>query len=417
MSAIRGRICARAIAHAVVLACAFAAFATIDAGAAVVPGEFYGVNSGGTLLNDEAARPAALRAMHDGGLSFVRVDASWGGVEPAPPVGGVHAYAWAKYDGFVADLARNGLRWYPMLGYSAPWASSTPGDPFAPPAGDRDFAAFAAALAARYGSNGSFWAEHPELPARPTTVYGIWNEPSNPTFWHGAAATPARYMQLYLAARAAIAAVDPRARTATAGLLDSGTVDGAAYLNAMLASAPQARRQIDAVGWHPYVGDLGQTMASVGRARATLDRYGLRSVPIEISEVGWWRDGGFAPAKRAEVLRGLAALLPYAGMHVARLMPYVWTGDPEWQITDLDGSLGQLGGAYFAGIRDARVTRPGPAATAMRSACRNPRSRKGCWKKLPRNALRRTAVPTAIAARTASVARTAIGTAATAAFS
>ncbi|MEA2221179.1 MAG: polysaccharide biosynthesis protein PslG [Solirubrobacteraceae bacterium] len=406
MSALRGRAFVRAIVHAAVLACALAACAAVDAGAAVVPGEFYGVNSGSTLVDDDAARPAALREMHDGGLSFVRVDAAWGGVEPAAPVGGEHAYAWEKYDRFVADLARNGLRWYPMIGYSAPWASSTPGDPFAPPAGDADFASFAAALAARYGTNGAFWAQHPDLPARPTTVYGIWNEPSNPQFWHGPEATPARYMQLYLAARAAIAAVDPRARTATAGLLDSGSVDGAAYLRAMLASTPHPRGEIDAVGWHPYVGDLGQTLASVGRARTTLDRYGLATVPIEISEVGWGRDGGFAPAKRAEVLRGLAAQLPHAGMGVTRLMPYVWTGSPEWQITNPDGSLGQLGGAYFAGIRDARATRPAPAAKAARSACRTRRAGRGCWRKLPRRALRVSASP----------ARTAIGTAAAAAL-
>ena len=85
--------------------------------------------------------------MRAGGLSFVRVDASWDGVEPVPPIAGHHVYVWAIYDLFVADLARNGLRWYPMVGYSAPWAASTLGDPFAPPAGDANFAAYAGALA------------------------------------------------------------------------------------------------------------------------------------------------------------------------------------------------------------------------------------------------------------------------------
>jgi hypothetical protein len=358
----RGRIRARALGHVLVLACLTLACTSAAASAAPVPDGFYGVNSGSTLVNDPIGRPAALQAMRAGGLSFVRVDASWGGVEPLPPVAGMHTYVWTLYDLFVADLARNGLRWYPAVAYSAPWASSESGDPFAPPADDGDFAAFAGALAARYGSQGSFWAAHPELPKLPMTTYGIWNEPSNPHFWHGAAATPARYMRLYLAARAAIRAADPLAQAATAGLLDSGAVDGGAFLRAMLDSAPAARDQIDAVGWHPYVGDLGQTLASVARARTALDQRGLGAVPIEVSEVGWWHTGGFSATQRAGILRGLAAQLPHSGMNVTRLLPYVWTGDAEWQITDVDGSLGQVGGAYFAGIRDARAAADAPVA-------------------------------------------------------
>jgi hypothetical protein len=352
MSAICGRVCARALGHTLVLACVLLAFAAAEGRAASVPPGFYGVNSGATLVDDPAGRMAAFATMRAGGLSFVRVDASWGGVEPTAPVAGVHTYNWAMYDHFVSDLALSGLRWYPMLGYSAEWASSSARDPFAPPASDADFASYAAAFAGRYGTSGSFWADHPELPKLPTTTYGIWNEPSNPTFWHGPEATPARYMSLYLAARTAIRSADPQARVATAGLLDSGSVDADAYLRAMLDSAPAARGQIDAVGWHPYVGDVGGILASIGRARTTLDRYRLTDVPIEVSEVGWWHTSSTA-TQRAGWLRHLAATLPYAAMKVTRLMPYVWTGDANWQITDADGSLGQVGGAYIAGIRDA----------------------------------------------------------------
>ena len=352
MSAIRGRVCARVLGHTLALACLLLAFAVGESRAASVPPGFYGVNSGGSLVNDPAGRMAAFATMRAGGLSFVRVDASWGAIEPTAPVAAVHTYNWATYDPFVADLARSGLRWYPMLGYSAEWASSSSRDPFAPPAGDSDFASFVSAFARRYGPSGSFWSEHPELPKLPTTTYGIWNEPSNPNFWRGPEATPARYMRLYLAARAAIRSADPQARVVTAGLLDSGSIDGDAYLRAMLDSAPAARGQIDAVGWHPYVGDVGAIVASIGRARTTLDRYGLTNASIEVSEVGWWRTG-FTATQRAGWLRHLAATLPYAAMKVTRLMPYAWTGDWEWQITDPDGSLGQVGSAYVAGIRDA----------------------------------------------------------------
>ncbi|MEA2157142.1 MAG: polysaccharide biosynthesis protein PslG, partial [Solirubrobacteraceae bacterium] len=390
MPANRGRACARAVRHAVLLAGIALACGPATASAGVVPPDFYGVNSGSAVITNAALRGPALQAMAAGGLRYVRVDASWGGIEPAAPVAGVHRYVWGVYDTWVADLARHGLRWYPMVGYSAPWASSVPGDAFTPPAGDADFAAFARALAARYGPGGQFWAEHLELPSLPVTVYGIWNEPSNEHFWHGPEATPARYMSLYVAARAAIRSYDVSARVATAGLLDSGTVDGDAFLRAMLDGAPAARGQIDAVGWHPYVGDVDQVLESVAKARATLTRYGLGSVPIEISEVGM--HSGYAPAQRAQWLHDLAMELPNAGLNVTRLLPYVWSGDPLWQITDPDGSPGLIGSAYFAGIADAAAftSQPlAPATTAVTTAaaskpkartakaCKVARSRKG----------------------------------------
>lgn len=338
------------------LACLMVAFVTVDAGAAPVSPAFYGVNSGSKLVRDPVDRPATFAAMRAGGLAFVRADASWDSIEPTAPVAGRHTYEWSMYDLFVADLARQGLRWYPMLGYGTPWATSIAGDLFAAPSDDDAFGAFVAAFAQRYGSGGTFWAQHPELPALPTTIYGIWNEPSNDTFWRGAAATPARYLRLYLTARAAIKAVDARATVATAGILDSAFADGQTYLRAMLASAPAARDQIDALDWHPYVGDLEQIGASIRRARSTLDEFGLRGVPIEVSEVGW--HNALPTALRAEWLRGLAATLPFAGLNVTRLIPYVWSDDPPWELTNPDGSIGVLGDAYFAGIRDARSPEP-----------------------------------------------------------
>jgi hypothetical protein len=291
----------------------------------------------------------------------------------------VHRYVWTKTDLWVADLARAGLRWYPMLGYSTPWAVSVAGDLFSAPANDGDFAAFVGAFAARYGAGGSFWAAHPELPNLPTTVYGIWNEPSYDHFWRGPAATPARYMSLYLAARAAIRSVDPGARVAAGELLDSGTIDGVAYLRAMLAGAPAGGGQIDALAWHPYVGNVDQVLESVGRARATLNQYGLGSVPIEVTEVG--AHAGYGTEYRAQWLHDLAAKLPNAGLNVTRLMPYVWSGSADWQITDPDGTPGLVGGAYFNGIRDATSYRPpaavaGPGASAADAAAKKAANRK-----------------------------------------
>ncbi len=176
----------------------FALLACVTSAArAGVAADFYGVNAGQDVLDDAAGRPAALQTMRLVGLAYVRIDASWDRVEPAAPIAGQHRYDWKVSDEYVADLARQGLRWYPMIGYSTPWAASEDRDPFSPPANDTHYADFAAAIAGRYGPSGSFWARHRELPRTPTHVYGIWNEPNNPDFWRGGQATPARYLRLY----------------------------------------------------------------------------------------------------------------------------------------------------------------------------------------------------------------------------
>jgi hypothetical protein len=120
--------------------------------------EFYGVNAGAALTGSPEGWGARLAAMRDAGISVVRDDASWDSVEPqAPdPATGQHQYRWAERDARVAAMARHGLRWYPIVDYSAPWASSIRGDPFAPPARDEDFATFAGSRrdqAGRYGSS------------------------------------------------------------------------------------------------------------------------------------------------------------------------------------------------------------------------------------------------------------------------
>jgi hypothetical protein len=144
-----------------------------------------------------------------------------------------------------------------------------------------EYAAYAAALAARYGPGGSFWREHPELPALPVEALEIWNEPDSGAFW---VPRPdlARYGQLYTAARDSIHAVDPTARVVVGGLTNAPHT-----LPLLLAADPALRGRIDAVGIHPYAGSPAPVFANVAATRRVLDQLGLGTVPLYVTEFGW----------------------------------------------------------------------------------------------------------------------------------
>src|SRR5205807_8886011 len=154
----------------------------------------------------------------------------------------------------------------PIIDYSTAWAQSLPGQDHSPPTSDADYAAYAAAVSARYGPGGSFWRAHPGLPALPVRQLEIWNEPDNGSFWRPGP-DAARYALLYAAARDAIHAVDPSGRVLVGGLSQAPT-----FLPAMLVADPTLRTGIDAVAIHPYGATPTAVLARVAQVRTVLTK-------------------------------------------------------------------------------------------------------------------------------------------------
>ena len=318
----------------------------------------------GQLLSGERldAELAALRAT---GATLARSDAPWEVSEPSPPDNGVHRYDWAFDDRIAGALAAHGLRWLPIIDYSAVWAQSLPGRDHSPPTSDVDYAAYAAAVAARYGQGGSFWRAHPGLTALPVRELEIWNEPDSRLFWIPAP-DAARYALLYAAARDAIHAVDPGARVLVGGLTDEPT-----FLPAMLAADPSVRRRIDAVAIHPYGATPAAVLARVAEARRVLDALGLVTVPLYVTEFGWttsppgtldWLPRARRPGYVETTLAGLSR----SGCGVAAALLYTWfspardPADPQ-QWFGISGS-GVDVGAFAAGVRQAGRPRSQPSS-------------------------------------------------------
>lgn len=329
-----------------------------DARAAQDRSPFVGVNAHYLFAQGPpAAWDRHLEAMVAAGVTAVRYDARWDLVERVPPLAGVHRYDWRALDAVVGALARRRLRWLPIVDYSARWAGSVPGDWRSAPARAEDYAAYAAALATRYGRGGSFWRDRPRLPSLPVTSYEIWNEPNTPAFWRPYP-DPARYADLYLAARRALLGADPRARVVVGGL----TGDGApAYLRAMLSARPAARGRMDAVALHPYDRTVAGVLTRVARLRAALDAEGQTGTPIDVTEIGWPERGRgwlvVPDAARRERLDAVVTTLSRSNCLVSRVVIHTWTS-PRRDPADAEQWFGlyrpdATPTAAAAGLKDA----------------------------------------------------------------
>jgi len=279
------------------------------------------------LFNDRTYTPAqinaSLSALQRTGVTLARSDALWEAGEPTTPTGGVHHYDWSFDDQIAGSLASHGLQWLPILDYSAPWAQSISGQDHSAPRSAGDFAAWAGALAARYGAGGAFWHVHPRLKAPSVDTYEVWNEPDNPTFW---VPDPdaAYYANLYLQTRDAIAASDPGARVIVGGLTNPG-----AFLPAMLRARPDLVGHIDGVAIHPYGANPFVVLASVRTARRVLGSLGMSGVPLYVTEFGWTTQPAgaldWAPAHaRPGYISATLAALGHTDCGIAATLLYTW---------------------------------------------------------------------------------------------
>ncbi|HEX8053858.1 MAG TPA: hypothetical protein VF517_12765, partial [Thermoleophilaceae bacterium] len=60
------------------------------------------------------------------GIRVARAGAFWPWVEPRAPFLGFHSYTWDSTDDAIGELAANGLRFLPVLGYSTLWSTTVP---------------------------------------------------------------------------------------------------------------------------------------------------------------------------------------------------------------------------------------------------------------------------------------------------
>jgi hypothetical protein len=287
--------------------------------------------------------------MRGAGLGTVRLWLAWADVDPLAPAGG---FDFAAFDQEVADAAASRMRVLPFLWGSPDWVireldgtACQECIAFAPRRGQAlaAWGAFVAAAVARYGRGGTFWSEHPELPAMPIRRWQIWNEQNSRTFFKPRA-RPRAYAKLLRTASRAIQRTDRSAEVILGGMAELAgsrrAVTGSRYLE-RLYRIRGIERRFDAVGVHPYGAKVGGALAQVRRFRRIAVQGGDRRSAIWITETGWSSAGGKNPlmvGKRGQAKRLKQALSYYRKhrrrLHVGGVVWFSWQDSPtsvcEW---------------------------------------------------------------------------------------
>jgi hypothetical protein len=281
----------------------------------------YGEDASGTTARARSVA-AAQRAA---GAGTIRVPFVWSRIEVLPGVLDLR-----EEDTLVAAAATAGLDVLPFL-VDAPVfrAAPTPPGHKRRPAVPGDLGVFAAALVAHYGPGGTFWSQHPEVPARPIRAWQVWNEPNLPVWWYPRP-DPAQYTELLRATSVALRAADPGAEVIAAGLPDSdGGMPFEQYVGGMYAAG--APRWFDAFALHAYAPSAQGTIDLVRYVRGLLDALGDTGRPLDVTEFGWPSGG---PVKQlttteegqaqrvGDVLRTLGAERGRLGLE--RLIYFSW---------------------------------------------------------------------------------------------
>ena len=191
---------------------------------------------------------------------------------------------WSEYDALVAAAARRDTSLLMVIASCPAWACP---DLSGPPRGDALTAHhdFVRDALSRYGSGGSFWSAHPELPYRPVTDWQVWNEVNATEFWKpGPDAED--YAEFLRAEAAVIRAADPHATVVLSGLTDYGQVGAAEFLDS-LYTQPGFTASFDVLAMHAYARDEGAVGGLLDRFRAVSERHGDAARRLWITEIGW----------------------------------------------------------------------------------------------------------------------------------
>jgi hypothetical protein len=195
--------------------------------------------------------------------------------------------------------------------------------------------------ARRYGPNGSFWEESPELPFLPVRRWEIWNEENIVTF--ADEPDPVGFARLIRISGRALRRIDPGAEVILGGFfgrpLQIPPNMGSGEFLSRLYRVRDVKRYFDGVALHPYVARARAMGAQIENLRRIMRVHHDARTPIYVTELGWGSHSG--PTRWERGLYGQARQLEraFAMLSANRLR---WRVGGAWWFTwtDVGGSCG-----------------------------------------------------------------------------
>jgi hypothetical protein len=290
-------VVAWAAAAAVALGAASGASGARRAAVAPVPYGFVGVViDQGVWPNSQIDLSHQLDVMVSGGVDSVRAVLDWAGAQPYASwsevpadrrdqfvdVGGIPTN-FTDLDAIVALTAEHGMTLLPVVMNAPSWdGQAFPRGLTVIPRRPGPYAAFMRALVLRYGSNGTFWRDNPQIPKLPIEMWQIWNEPNVYPFWpQGPRPWYRGYVALLRTAHAAIKQADPRAKVVLAGLPNYS------WIALKRIETHGGRSLFDVAAIHPYTRTPQGVITILSYARQVLDHAGDAHKPILADEISW----------------------------------------------------------------------------------------------------------------------------------
>jgi hypothetical protein len=280
-----------------------------------VPRNFMGMVAGSQVVQRPDIAPAQIRLMARSGVETLKAEFSWARMEPEKGT-----YNWSETDMLVGAAADAGIDVTPTVDGSPRWARRRKPrhDPeeVVEPKHPRDYARFMTQLVQRYGPDGSFWDENPDLPKKPIRAWEIWNEPEIPHYWRGPWLHP--YTKLLRLSYKAIKKEDRHATVVLAGL----TFRSWKFLGMLYRAG--AKPYFDAVSLHPYTRKPSNVVRTTKFVRRVLLAHHDRKVPIWVTELSWTSGLGHARGSKGQpsylnaTLRGQARLLRQGYLALAK---------------------------------------------------------------------------------------------------
>lgn len=189
---------------------------------------------------------------------------------------------FTEIDALVAEVAEHGMTLLPVIINAPPWDAQNYNGQVSVPRTPGPYAAFVKALVLRYGPNGSFWRENPQIPKLPVEAWQVWNEPNVWAFWpQGPQPFYRGYVPLLRATYVAIKQADPRAKVVLAGMPNWS------WISIRQVIQHGGRNLFDVVDVHPYTRTPQGVIRILGYVRRVLNRYGHSQTPIIAGEISW----------------------------------------------------------------------------------------------------------------------------------